>query len=187
MVAQRQLHTIEEFEAFISQPEQVDRLFEYIGGEIVEKMPSSTYVSEIAMRIAFHIMHFLQQHGITGHVTGEAGAYNVSGERYAPDVAFKRKPTSQEYPDPNPPELAVEVVSRSDQRADREERLQVKIGNYLAAGTLLWVVRPEEQTVYIYAPGQPVRILTLEDELDGGDVLPGFRLAVRAIFPETEL
>jgi hypothetical protein len=36
--------------------------------------------------------------------------------------------------------------------------------------------------VEVYTPGAPARLLGLEDTLDGGAVLPGFTLPVRAIF-----
>lgn len=63
------------------------------------------------------------------------------------------------------------------------EQLRIKIGNYLAAGVWLWVVLLETQQVEVYAPGRPVLILAIDDTLDGGDVLPGFTLPLRAIFP----
>jgi Uma2 family endonuclease len=51
---------------------------------------------------------------------------------------------------------------------------------------LLWVVYPETKTVEIYAPGQPMRWVGVDGVLDGGDVLPGFKLAVAEIFPASE-
>ena len=51
-------------------------------------MPSNPYVSEISALIIFFVQLYLREQGIKGHVTGEAGGYIVSGERYAPDVAF---------------------------------------------------------------------------------------------------
>jgi hypothetical protein len=38
-----QIHTVEEFEAFIQRPENADRLFELIDGEIVEKVPTEEH------------------------------------------------------------------------------------------------------------------------------------------------
>jgi Uma2 family endonuclease len=61
--------------------------------------------------------------------------------------------------------------------------LRVKVANYLAAGTLVWIVRPETKIVEVYAPGQPMRKVGVDGSLDGGDVLPGFSLPVRDIFP----
>jgi len=57
---------------------------------------------------------------------------------------------------------------------------------YLQSGTrLVWVIYPEEQTVEIFRPVEPRwQTLTLDDTLAAEDVLPGFELAVRDIFPE---
>ncbi|MEO8393156.1 MAG: Uma2 family endonuclease [Chloroflexota bacterium] len=43
MAIQKQLYTIEDFEQFITQPENRDRRFELINGEIVEKMPTESH------------------------------------------------------------------------------------------------------------------------------------------------
>lgn len=54
---------------------------------------------------------------------------------------------------------------------------------YLDAGTsLVWVVQPRRRIVTVYTPDHIGRVLGEADELDGGDVLPGFRLPVTAIF-----
>ena len=181
MFIQIKRHTIEEFEEFIDLPENADKLFEFIGGEIVE-VPSNPYSSFIGSIILTAVMTFVMQHKL-GYVTGEAGGYMVSGERYAPDVAFISKEhqpkLAQEGYNPNPPDLAVEVVSPTD--SPRE--LQIKISNYVAAGTTVWIARSKEREMEVHAPGQPVKILGIDDILDGGDVLPGFKLAVKDVFP----
>jgi len=66
--------------------------------------------------------------------------------------------------------------------AESQEQLRFKIANYLAAGTIVWTVFPETQTVEVYAPGKPPVRLCINDELKGGDVLPGFAMKVRDIF-----
>lgn len=43
MAIQERLYTVEEFEAFIAEAENVDRLFELIDGEIFEKMPTEEH------------------------------------------------------------------------------------------------------------------------------------------------
>lgn len=180
MVIQHTPVTVEEFEAFVALPENAERLFELIGGEVVE-VPSNPYSSKIAARVLIRIGVFVEQNDL-GHVTGEAGGYVVSGEKYAPDVAFiskERQPElAHEGYNPSPPDLAVEVVSPSDSR----RLLGIKIANYLAAGTVVWVFESATKTVEVYAPGQPVRILDENGVLDGGSVLPGFTLAVKEIF-----
>src|SRR5258705_2237815 len=88
MVVQDRIQlTVEEFNRLVDQPENADRLFEYIGGEAIE-VPSNPRVSEIASLLNYYITLHLEQTGIEGHVTGEAGGYTVSGEQYSPDVAY---------------------------------------------------------------------------------------------------
>jgi Uma2 family endonuclease len=182
MTIQERFFTVEDFDEFVNQPENADKLFEYIGGEIFE-VPSNPYVSKIAARILTFIGMYLLENDI-GHVTGEQGGYQVSGERYAPDVAYisyERQPElAKSGYNPNPPELAVEVVSSDS--ATENATLTTKLGNYLAAGTVVWIVRPERESVEVHQPGQPVQTLREKDTLSGGAVLPGFKLALNQVF-----
>ncbi|HEY7035432.1 MAG TPA: Uma2 family endonuclease [Thermomicrobiales bacterium] len=100
-----------------------------------------------------------------------------------PDISFVAK---ERLPDevwvgivPIAPDLATEVASPSNRRA----QIIDKVGLYLAGGTrLVWVVRPEHRTVTVFRPDRPERILGIDDELDGEDVLPGFRLPLARLF-----
>ena len=100
-----------------------------------------------------------------------------------PDVGFiskARQPkSSHDTWNPQAPDLAVEVVSPSD----RASKIADKVANYLLAGTLLWYFYPDEQQVKVYEPGQPAKTLDINGLLDGGKVLPGFKLALKDIFP----
>lgn len=176
--------SIEEFEKIAALPENADRRLEYIGGEIVEVV-SSSEASEIAMRIAIKIGNHVEAHQL-GRVTGADGGYKVSGEDYIPDVAFISNVRQPKRPNvawnPLAPDLAVEVVSPTD----RPTVIADKVANYPLAGTLLWYVFPDDKQVKVYAPGQPAKTLGIDDVLDGGKVLPGFKLAVKDIFPSDE-
>lgn len=184
MVVQARRMMVEEFDAFAGLPENADKLFEFIGGETVE-VPSNPFASKISQLIAGELYLFLKGKEL-GHLTGEAGGYMVSGERYAPDVAFisaaKQPELARQGYNPALPDLAVEVDTPSSYES--QQNLNIKVANYLAAGTVVWVVKPESRRVEVYAPGQPVRILGIDGILDGGDVLPGFNLAVKDILPE---
>jgi Uma2 family endonuclease len=176
--------SVEAFDQFTQLPENADKLFEFIAGEIIE-VPSNPYASQISQIIAGEIYAFIKGKNL-GHLTGEAGGYMVSGERYAPDVAFisrvKQARLVTEGYNPNPPDLAVEVDVPSTYASQRN--LFTKTVNYLAAGTLVWIVFPERKEVEVYTPGAALRVLGVADTLDGGDVLPGFTLAVKDIFPQ---
>lgn len=54
---------------------------------------------------------------------------------------------------------------------------------YLASGTrLVWVVDPATRSVAVYRSRDDIRLLTEGDVLEGGDVLPGFRLSIAELF-----
>lgn len=100
------------------------------------------------------------------------------------DIAFVRanrlppEPDSEGYL-PVVPDLAVEVRSPSD----RKGAVMRKIERYRQAGVpLVWLVESRPRQVQVFAAGQEPRTVGDDDELDGGDVLPGFRLPVAAIF-----
>ena len=77
------------------------------------------------------------------------------------------------------PDLAIEVVSPSNSAAEMRE----KVMDYLQAGSrLVWVVDPKSRTIAVYRSRNDIRLLTVEDELDGGDVLPEISIPVAEIF-----
>lgn len=182
MVAHTRQYTAEEFDQLVELPENAARRLEYIGGEIVEVV-SNNYSSVIASTINFFIQLYLREKEIAGYVTGADGGYIVSGERYIPDMAFissarQPEPSRAAY-NPNPPDLAVEVLSPGNDPGV----IRFKIYNYLKAGTVVWVVDPEKKLVEVYAADDAKKI-GIDGALDGGAVLPGFTLAVKDIFPD---
>ncbi|MAS37302.1 MAG: hypothetical protein CL610_25095 [Anaerolineaceae bacterium] len=180
MVARERL-TTEEFDHIASLPENREKRLEFIGREIVEVV-SNNYASEITMKLATYLGMYLLTHP-AGHMTGPDGGYIVSGERYMPDIAIvssARQPeSSHDAWNPNAPDLAVEVLSPTDEPSN----LRIKIVNYLRAGTTVWVVDPNKQQVETYIPDMAPQTLTVVDTLTGGALLPDFELAVKDIFP----
>jgi Uma2 family endonuclease len=59
-----------------------------------------------------------------------------------------------------------------------------KVHQYLAAGArLVWIVDPQSRTVMVHQPGGgEATVVKSGGELDGGAVLPGFALAIEALF-----
>lgn len=173
--------TIEQFQAFVALPENTDKRYEWIDGEIIE-VPSNPFVSVIAGIILYAIRHWIIEGGYRGYVTGEGGGYIIDGQVVAPDVAYVRDlPTNQGY-EATPPLLAVEVISDPYNNTEQTD-LRRKLAYYMRAGVVLWVVDYVAQQVEVHEPGAQVRVLNAEDTLDGGDILPGFALPVKDIFP----
>ena len=133
---------------------------------------------------------------IRGHVKANNLGYTTAAETgyilfknpngkdtvVAPDVGFISK---QRLPHglpkgyiPVPPDLAVEVVSPGD----RADEIDQKIVLYLRYGTsLVWMFYPKTKTVIAHS-SSGIQRFDISDTLDGGEVLPGFNLALRDIF-----
>ncbi len=179
-LSRQRVWTIAEFQAFVALPENNERLFELINGEIVEKMPGRTSNSFLAMKLDRKVYPFCVQHNIPCYTSGGDGAYVIRGEVAAPDFAFKTTPMSDEYPDPVAPLWAVEIVSPTDKAINIRNKRSI----YIAAGILYWEIYPDLQRVDVYAPGQPMSTVGTDGTLDGGAVLPGFTLAVKDLFTD---
>lgn len=180
--------SVEEFDAWVLKAENTDRLFELIDGFVYEKniaedgrMVAHFDSSEIAQIIGYYLRDYLMKNPI-GRLSGADGGYEVGDQRYIPDIGFIRKARfPKDYAGgyvSATPDLAVEVISATD----REPNILIKLSNYLAVKTVVWIVYPEFQQVQVHTPDKTARILTLEDTLEGGVLLPDFTLAVRDIF-----
>jgi Uma2 family endonuclease len=98
-------------------------------------------------------------------------------------VSFKRWPADHPIPHSDPwpvvPDLAAEVISKSNLAED----ILDKVAEYLRAGVgKVWVIYPRQRQVYEYIKDAQPRVYQEADELDGGEVLPGFRLPLAALF-----
>jgi Uma2 family endonuclease len=182
MQTAQEKYTLQDFLEFINRDENSDRLFELINGEIIEIIPGRTANDELADLIVFAVRLFCTTQQIPCHTTSGTGAYQVGEQVVAPDFAYKPTEMSDEYPDPVAPQWAVEIISPTD----KAEEIRNKREIYLEAGILLWELYPKSERIDVYPPGQPVRIYTVDDVLDGGDVLPDFTLAVRELFKKSQ-
>ena len=78
------------------------------------------------------------------------------------------------------PDLAVEVRSPDDTR----KRVHTKALSWLHHGArMVWVVDPLAESVTVYRGRNDVHELGGEDVVQGGDVVPGFCVRVRDLFP----
>ena len=160
---------------------------ELVEGEFIRMTPTGAEAGVVAARIGHLLDEYVEAHDL-GVCCGAGTGFVLQREPdtvRAPDAAVvvKSRVPSTGIPGtywPFAPDLAVEVVSPSDRLAD----VHVKIAEYFTAGTrLVWLLEPETRMVHVYRSPQHVEVVGTEEDLDGGDVLPGFRCAVRRLFP----
>ena len=165
-----------------------NRLCELVDGILVEKTVG-WIESCLAMRIGQILGEFVEA-GDLGMVAGEAGMMEIAPELVRiPDVSFvslDRLPGGCLPGAAAPrivPDLAVEVLSRSNTKREMEEKLD----DYFENGVrIVWYVDPVSRSVRVYTTRDESRLLGEGDSLDGGEVLPGFVLPVARIFKKPE-
>ena len=163
-----------------------DKRTELVRGVLRVREPAGYLHGEIAMRLGAVIHNHVEQHALGRVFAAETGFMlrRKPDTVRAPDVAFV---VSARLLDPPPrgfaelaPDLAVEVLSPDDRPAEVLE----KVAEWLRAGVrLVWVVDPARETVHVYRADGRESVLRLDDELEGEDVLPGFRLSLNRLFP----
>lgn len=166
---------------------------ELIRGRIVETPPPKPLYGRIASLIGYFLLNYVRERDLGEvyiHEVGYLLATDPDTVR-GPDVSFVRAEAfaqvagevSDGYPDfyfPFAPTIAVEVVSPGNSGAEIDD----KVADYLNAGAeMVWIVYPRRQHVEVYKAGGDVQLLTVDDALTGGDVLPGFEVPLREIFP----
>ncbi len=180
MVTQERQYTVQDLWRLSGE----EKRYELIEGELVEMSPTGDKHTEVTLWLGSLIATHVLKNGL-GAASGADGGYILHTAPLtvvAPDVGFiaqARVPpmTGKYYP--VAPDLAVEVFSPAD--SPRQLRRKVKL--YLQAGTqMVWVVYPDERFIDVYRPDAPTITLEGDDVLDGGDVLPGFAVAVHEVF-----
>ncbi|MDZ4765870.1 MAG: Uma2 family endonuclease [Chloroflexota bacterium] len=167
------------FDIIAALPRHRHHKMEFLDGEMFIIMPDAPQSSEYASLINAALVLMVYPNDL-GHVTGEQAGYMIGEERVSPDVAFIRKDKrfAETGYNPDPPDFVVEVISPSDRRRAIERKKKI----YADAGIRAWFVYPKRREVEVYAPGQPVRIVGVDGLLDGGEVLPDFKLPVKTFF-----
>jgi Uma2 family endonuclease len=161
-----------------------DRICELVDGVLVEK-PMGYFESQLAMLLGYFIRSYLEEHDL-GIVLGEAGTLRILADQIrVPDVAFiswRHFPNRFLPAEPVPavaPDLAIEVLSKSNTKREMERKLD----DYFAAGVeLVWLIDPASRTAEVYESRSERRIVSFGDSLSGGNVLPGFELSLTHLF-----
>jgi len=163
---------------------------EWIENTLVEKAMGQRE-SSVAFIIGGMMYAYMLDHDV-GMFLGPDGVMKIlPGIGRAPDISFiswerlpggKPPPRSDKVP-AVAPDLAVEVLSTRN--TPRE--MARKRDEYFRAGVrLVWEIDPETRTANVYSAVEQMQAIPAEGTLEGGDVLPGFTLSLKAVFDRAE-
>ncbi len=165
------------------------RICELVDGVLVEK-PVGTKEAVLAGLIIRALWNYLDEHDLGIVIPADGPLRLWLGLVRIPDVSFvswERLPAG-ELPDEAiagvVPDLAVEVLSKGNTRAEMKRKLR----EYFQAGVrLVWLIQPRTQTTEVYTSPGKARRVGKDQALDGGEVLPGFTLRLSQLFARARM
>lgn len=162
---------------------------ELVEGKVVVMPPPGPEHGELQMDLGFYLKLFAYERNGVVRVYGETGyilSRNPDCVR-APDVSVVLGCRLKDNPRPKRgfweivPDVVLEVISPNDRAADLNE----KLADYRKAGVpLIWILYPTKREIHVYRANGTVEILDELATLDGGDVLPEFRLPLTKLLWE---
>ena len=164
--------------------------YELVKGELRMAPPPGSEHGEVTMNLAGPLYQHVKNNNLGVVFAAETGFKLESNPDTvrAPDVAFMRRERALKVGrvpgySSGAPDLAVEVLSPSDRTIQVEE----KVAAWLDAGArMVWVASPKLRSVTVYRSLTDITVLTEQNMLEGGDIVPGFRIAVADIFRRLE-
>jgi Uma2 family endonuclease len=160
---------------------------ELIDGVLVEKAMGNRE-SLLAVAIAGLIRNHVEETdsgvvlGADGHVRLGGGQLRAPDVSYIPWSEFPNGEIPDEAYGSVAPALAVEVLSPANTTAEIDR----KRGALFAAGCkLAWVIDPATKTAKTYTSAKKFKEQAETGVLDGGKVLPGFKLPLADLFAAT--
>lgn len=168
--------------------ERLGVICELIDGTLVRKTVG-IYESALAAEIIVLLGIFLKKHKL-GKLSGPDGPTRLKpGAIKYPDIAFfsnerlKRSPLKGSAAAKVGPDLAIEVLSRGNTPKEMEGKLR----DYFAAKVrLVWYIDPKTRTARAWRSLKRCDEIAADGLLDGGDVLPGFKLNLAELFASVD-
>ncbi len=164
-------------------------LHEVVNGELVMSPKNNPYHGDICADLLMALRSFAKARQLGAVWDSSTGFWMHNRNCRAPDVSFIPKErlqrlgfkrSSQKF-FPGAPDLAVEILSPNNTRAEIDERLR----DFFASGTqIAWIIDPATERVEVcFSPTQR-KLLGPGADLDGAQLLPGFRYPIADLFKE---
>jgi Uma2 family endonuclease len=162
-------------------------IHEVVNGELVMSPKNNPEHGFICTELSFALTTFVKREKLGAVFDSSTGYWMQNENCRAPDVSFVSKERLRGLKRPATeffrfaPDLAVEVLSPNNTRAEIQERLR----DFFSSGTrLAWVINPEMKTAEICYSLEKRKLIGPNGELDGETVVPGFRLKLAELFRE---
>lgn len=162
---------------------------EVVNGELVISPKNNFQHERICGHLYAALYEFNRQHRLNVVLSSNTGFWMFNRNCRAPDVSFipkarlkslKFSPTAKTF-FPGAPDLAVEVLSPSNSRLEMNDRLR----DFFSSGTqIVWLIDPETNSVEVCRSLTQRRLIGPGGELDGENLLPGFRYPINDLFKE---
>ena len=158
---------------------------ELIDGVIVKISPTGGVHGFLESRLALRIGGFVEEMKIGLCMVGEVGIYirHDPDRIRGADLAFWSNAKLPDGPPPGFIEVAPDLVVEIFSPTDRWKEINQKIDDYFSIGVgEVWIVEPDEETVFVYSSATQRSALRRGDTLVGFGSLTGYTLPVDELF-----
>ncbi|WP_254513241.1 Uma2 family endonuclease [Anatilimnocola floriformis] len=161
-----------------------NRLFELVDGTLIEKT-MGTFEALVALTIATALNNYLKTNRL-GVALGSDGQLKIKPDLIrVPDVCFisRERLKASDFLKVAiasvSPNLAIEVISRSNSKREMSE----KLNEYFETGTEeVWYVYPEKKELHQYTAIDQCQVMQENEAVTSSRLLPGFSLLIASIF-----
>ena len=163
--------------------------YEVVDGELVMSPKNNPEHGHVCMRLGSALHMHVESNKLGAMFDSSTGFWMDNENCRAPDLSFvskKRLAGMKSAPRSffkMAPDLAIEVLSPNNTRAEIQERLR----DFFSSGTkLAWIIDPEAKSTEICYSLEKRKLMGPNGELNGEDVVPGFRFKLAELFKEWE-
>ena len=166
-------------------------IHEVVDGELVMSPKNTWFHGRICSRLLIALGAFVSARRLGAVLDSSTGFWMKNRNCRAPDISFvskarlvalRFKPDAEEF-FPGAPDLAIEILSPNNTRAEIDERLR----DFFTSGTkLAWVIDPRTESVEVCRSLTERKLIGSGAFLEGDEIVPGFRYAIADLFREDD-
>jgi Uma2 family endonuclease len=162
-------------------------IHEVVDGELVMSPKNNPYHGKICAELLTALVTFAKGRKLGGVWDSSTGFWMYNRNCRAPDISFITRERLQALGFkaharnffPGAPDLAVEILSPNNTRAEIDARLK----DFFGSGTqIAWIINPDAECVEVCHAPDRRKLLGAGTDLDGEHLLPGFRYPIADLF-----